>query len=282
MPFVIGAPRSGTTMLRLMLDSHPDLAIPPETGFAASLGRLRGDDDRLRGRFLRAIVRHPTWPDFCLDRGALASALDGVRPFTVADGLRAFYRLYAGRFGKTRWGDKTPLYCLEIDLLRRILPEARFIHLIRDGRDAAMSLRQQWFSPGDSFRTQARYWVRAVTAGRQSGLGHEDYLEVRYEDLILAPRDTLRTICFFVDLTVDEEMFDYHLRASSRIAEHKGRRRAGRWLVTAEDRARQQARTTLPPDPSRVFAWRREMSEDDRGEFESVAGSLLAELGYEL
>jgi hypothetical protein len=111
MPIVVGAPRSGTTLLRFMLDAHPDLAIPPETGFLAlaeRLGGARAPDTRQR--FFDEITRFPpeapAWSDFGVDPGQFRAALDEIEPFHIAGGFRAFYRLYAGKFGKARWGDK--------------------------------------------------------------------------------------------------------------------------------------------------------------------------------
>jgi hypothetical protein len=287
MPFVVGAARSGTTLLRLMLDAHPELAIPPETGFLAACAKLRGRGDKLRERFFRTVVNYPkgtpSWPDFEVPEEVFREALMNIEPFNVADGLRAFYRLYAARFAKPRAGDKTPIYCFHLDAVRRVLPEARFVHIIRDGRDAALSLRRMWFSPGWEMETQAAYWSKFVLAARRDGLGQPDYLEVRYEDLILHTRETLERICAHIGLGYDERMLSYHTRAPARLKEHKGRTRPdGTTVLTQEQRLRQQESTTEPPDPSRVFAWKQLMSADDRKRFQRVAGELLKELGYEV
>src|ERR1700749_1142202 len=113
MPFIVGSPRSGTTLLRFMLDAHPELAIPPETGFLTLGPKLKGRGDKLRERFFQEVVNYPksspNWPDFEIPEGTFRAALAEINPFTVSDGYRAFYRLYAARFGKARWGDKTPL-----------------------------------------------------------------------------------------------------------------------------------------------------------------------------
>lgn len=286
MPIIVGSPRSGTTLLRFMLDAHPDIAIPPETGFLTFAPKLRGSGDKLRENFFRAIVNHPEpvpcWPDFEVPEESFRAALAEINPFTIPDGYRAFYRLYAARFGKSRWGDKTPLYCLGLDAIRRILPEARFIHIIRDGRDAALSLRKMWFSPGWEIETQAAYWRKCILAARRAGRGRPDYLEVRYEDLILHTRATLQQICDHSNLSFDDAMLDYHTRTPERLKEHKGRTRAdGTPLLTQEQRLLQQARTTKPPDPACVFAWKSVMSVDERQRFQRVAGDLLKDLGYE-
>ncbi len=287
MPVIVGSPRSGTTLLRFMLDAHPDLAIPPETGFLTFAPKPKGRGDKLRENFFRTIVSYPepnpAWPDFEVPEESFRAALAEINPFTVSEGYRAFYRLYAARFGKSRWGDKTPLYCLGLDIIRRILPEARFIHIIRDGRDAALSLRRMWFSPGWEIETQAAYWRKCILAAQRAGRGRPDYIEVRYEDLILNTRATLQQICDHSNLSYDDAMLDYYTRTPERLKEHKGRTRTdGTPLLTQEQRLLQQARTTKPPDPTCVFAWKRAMSADERQRFQRVAGDLLKDLGYEV
>lgn len=286
MPIIVGSPRSGTTLLRFMLDSHPEMAIPPETGFL-TFGKPWGRGDKLREKFFRALINYPkpvsAWLDFEIPEEDFLAALKEINPFTVSAGYRAFYRLYAARFGKSRWGDKTPLYCQGLNKIRRVLPEARFIHVIRDGRDVALSLRKMWFSPGWKIETQAVHWRNCVLAGRQAGVGRPDYMEVRYEDLILRTRETLNRICTFIGLSYNEAMLSYYLRAPERLMEHKGRLSPdGTSLVTREQRLRQQARTTQPPDPACVFAWKRTMSADEKVRFQRVAGDLLTDLGYEV
>lgn len=274
-------------MLRLMLDAHSELAIPPETGFLTVAEKLTGKGDRLREKFFHAITNYPEslpcWPDFDISKEDFQTALAAIEPFNVADGYRAFYRLYAERRGKSRWGDKTPIYCRHLDAIRRVLPEARFIHIIRDGRDAAMSLRRMWFSPGWEIETQASYWRDCVLAARRAGVGHSDYLEVRYEDLVLNTRETLERICAYIDLPFEEAMLAYYKQAPERLKEHKGRSTPdGKVFLTQEQRLAQQQRTTQPPDPSCVFAWKQTMHAEEVNKFRRIAGDLLQELGYEV
>jgi hypothetical protein len=192
-----------------------------------------------------------------------------------------FYRMYADRFHKSRWGDKTPLYCRHLRRIEALLPEARFIHLIRDGRDAAVSLRKQWFSPGHEIGVQAHYWLDNVTTAREEGSACRHYMETRYEDVVRDAQTELRRICSFIELDYHPDMLRYHERASRRLAEHIGRFRAdGTALVTREARLQQQAQAEHPPDASLIGAWRSSLSDDEGCEFQAVAGNLLKELGY--
>ena len=287
MPIIVGSPRSGTTLLRLMLDSHSELTIPPETGFLALSPKLAGYGDKLRKEFFSAVTKYPepisAWPDFEIPKSAFWTALTEINPFTISEGFRTFYRLYAARFRKPRWGDKTPLYCNELNTIRRVLPEARFIHIIRDGRDTALSLRRMWFSPGWEIETQAAFWRQNILSARQAGLGCSDYMEIHYEDLILNTRKVLERICAFAGLSYEDSMLTYYTRATERLREHKGRLRTdGSAVLTREQRLHQQKRTTEPPDASCVFAWKRSMSPEERRRFQTVAGDLLKDLGYEV
>ncbi len=287
MPFIVGSFRSGTTLLRFMLDSHSQIAIPPETGFLMLDWHVRGSISNVRSRFFEHLLSFPpdapAWEDFGILKEEFRLALKDIEPFNCADGFRCFYRLYAKRFGKPRWGDKTPMYCMHLNTIREVLPEAHFIHVIRDGRDVAQSLRQMWFSPGWEPETQAKHWMDCVCTARSQGAGDHAYMEVRFEDLILHPWPTLQEICHFLDLTPEETMLRYHERASERLREHKARHRSdGTTIVTQEMRFRQQALTETKPDASRVSAWRTTMNQSDRTRFQSVAGDLLRELGYPL
>lgn len=287
MPIVVGAPRSGTTLLRFMLDSHPDLAIPPETGFLIVADRFTKNGDELREEFFRIVTNFPKdapgWDDFEIPLKAFRREIKKIKPFTVADGYRAFFQLYAKRFNKPRWGDKTPTYCMHIETIGAVLPEAHFIHIIRDGRDVALSLREMWFSPGQEMEDLAAHWCKLVSAGLDHGARCRNYIRLRFEDLVRSPRETLETICRFIDLAYDDAMLNYYVRSPGRLREHKSRFRVdGSLIVTHEQRVRQQERTMQPPDSGRVFAWKRDMTAEERGRFESVAGDLLAELGYEI
>ena len=286
MPIIVGAPRSGTTLLRFILDAHPNLAIPPETGFLALGSQLKGPSDSVRNEFFEALVRFPpnapAWSDFQISKELFWAKLREIEPFKISDGYRAFYQLYASRFGKERWGDKTPVHCFAMEAIEEVLPEAHFLHIIRDGRDVCLSLRQLWFSPGWDVETQARQWCSFVSTARQQGAQCRRYMDLKYEDLIIKPRQVVQSVCAFLDLGYDEMMLEYHLRAASRLQEHEGRSWIdGSIVVTKEQRFQQQHRTTQPLDRSRVLAWKSAMNLEERQRFDAIAEHLLTALGYE-
>src|SRR5215207_1941943 len=134
--FIVGVERSGTTMLRLMLNEHPDIAIPRESLFLIdlmdSLPRTGALNDRQRDRAIQIMSRHPRWRDMEIDDREFAERVRSLSLPTLADVIETVYRIQLLRVGKTRWGDKTPGYLIEIDRLRQVFPRAQFIHLIRD------------------------------------------------------------------------------------------------------------------------------------------------------
>lgn len=286
MPIIVGAARSGTTLLRFMLDSHSELAIPPETAFLPDLAKIDPASKNWHELALQCLTQTPfsapTWPDFQIPIEAMRSVLDCVPRGDAGEVARQFYRLYAKRFGKKRFGDKTPAYCRSMQAIEKLLPEAAFIHLIRDGRDVACSLRPLWFSPGQDWKVLAQRWCDDVNQARQAGGNCKRYLEIQYETLLDSPEPTLRKICEHVKLPFEPNMLNYFERAPQRLEEHQGRSREGgeEWL-SQKQRQAQQWRTTQPLDRSRVGAWKAVMSQAEHAQFCEVAGNLLTTLGYQ-
>jgi hypothetical protein len=273
---VVGVGRSGTTLLRLMLDAHPHLAIPPETHFVPEV---------IKDAAVDAIIAARGWGDFGLDPTVLrerVAALDRDRP---ADVLRAFYELYAEQQGKPRWGDKTPIYVTAMRPIARTLAEARFVHLIRDGRDVAVSRRRRGMGVGKPMADTARRWRKRIEDARHDARRLRGrYLELRYEDLVANPEPALRRICELVELEFDPAMLAHEHGASERLAELGGDLPAaeGRKPRPGEERLAAHALAARPASSERSGAWRTEMSTAERAEFEAVAGDLLAKLGYDL
>lgn len=211
--FVVGAGRSGTTLLRSMLDSHPEVAIPGESHFVATMARLRWRYDRpghfALDRFLADVAGHERFQRWDAHEAVLAS-VRRTAPHDLADATRATYAAYAREQGARRYMDKTPDYVARMDLIAGLLPEARFVHLIRDGRAVAASLLAQPWGPDDPV-VAARHWVSRVRKGRNSArrLGPDRVMEVRYEALVDDPETALRDICAFAELDFDPTVLDH-------------------------------------------------------------------------
>lgn len=279
--FVVGVNRSGTTLLRMMLDAHPELTMPPETHFVPELIEVAEAGGATPEDLLATITKQREWGDFGLTEAQLLEAFRAIDPLNAGDALRAFYSLYAERIGKPRWGEKTPIYVKSIRKIDRALPEARFVHVIRDGRDVALSIRDRAVKEHPIDRIAER-WVRRIGQARRQSKHVSHYTEIRYEQLILETEPTLRRVCDFFDLPWDERVLNYHEQSARRLEEMKRELPADgkRTTLSVERRMATHARTTTAPDPSRVSRWREQMDREDRRLFESIAGELLEELGY--
>jgi hypothetical protein len=223
----------------------------------------------------------PAWDDFGIAKQEFWETLQRIEPFRIDEGIRCFYHLYARRFGKLRWGDKTPGHIFSIPRIEQRLPEARFIHLIRDGRDVALSWKPLWFAPSDSLDDLAHHWVHWVESGRKLGQNARHYLEVRYENLVRDPQRELARVCSFLELEFEQQMLEPHRGAANRLAEHLSRISvSGKIIATREQRLLQQANNLKPVFAEKVYTWRKEMTLSQKEGFWRRAGSLLQELGY--
>lgn len=282
-PFVVGVMRSGTTLLRLMLDAHPDLAIPSETRFFPALMPFINKDQIDPQEIINTLTSVNTWPDFELNENNLLKKMQEKSVNDAASALRVFYELYAARFKKNRWGDKTPYYCLHMDQLSLLFPEARFIHIIRDGRDVALSTKGLWFDLGKTIEETAVNWANRIRQTRQLAQLVPYYMELRYEDLIAEPEITLRKICKFIHLPYHPAMLEYHQTANKRLDEFKSRyTENGELTVSKEQRKAAFKLANTPPQKSRIERWRKELTSEQIEQFESIAGTLLNELNYTL
>jgi hypothetical protein len=281
-PFVCGVTRSGTTLLRLMLDSHPELAIPGETHWLPKLIKAFERSKQTADDAAALIIDHKRWGDFRLDGAELQQRIRALDPVTAADAIRAFYMLYAEREGKHRYGDKTPGYVKEMRRIQRVLPEARFVHIIRDGRDVSLShLRMNW-GP-ETYAESARLWRNRIRKARKMAPSIDHYMEVHFEDLVDDTEGVVRRVCEFIDLDFEPVMLSYHERAEGRLAE-KARElpRKNRPPQPAEARLESHRLAKEPPRSDRIGMWRERMTEEEVAEYEAVAGDMLVQLGYEL
>lgn len=288
-PFVVGVNRSGTTLLRMMLDAHPQLAMPPETHFIPALNKEMTASKKEGARWDAAqtvefLVAHRRWGDFGLDRAELEARLAKQGNLHPKKVLREFYGLYAEGQGKKRFGDKTPGYVKQMGMIQRSLPEARFVHLIRDGRDVALSRDDRSDSEDLTVDRLAKIWKRRINRARGQKERLKHYMEVRFEDLVADPEPELRRVCEFIDLPYDAAMLTYHERSGERLQEMDRDLTDddGGALRPAEDRLEAHSLVTEAPRSDRVERWRELMSAEDLAAFEEVAGDLLAELGYPL
>ena len=204
--FILGCGRSGTTLLRVILNRHSRIAIPEETWFFPDLYNklnelIKNEDWRESIVNYLKIASKVHFPE--LKESEIRNGLKDVEKEGVPDILATINRIFADRENKSRWGDKTPGYVLHIPFLKKMYPKAKVIHIIRDGRDVVPSLLRYW-SVGpqtNSFIETAIYWKKQVKAGMISGprVFGNNYLEIKYENLIEQPKKVIKQVCEFID-----------------------------------------------------------------------------------
>lgn len=273
--FIVGAPRSGTTMLQYRLRNLPRISLPTgESHFFIPLLRNQtqfGDLSRVEN--IRAVLRamHAQSRDFLesdlhgmrFDAGLLAAELHAQGRNSLPAIISGLFEKNARGEGKARWGDKTPYYVMHMQKLLEWFPTAQFVHLIRDGRDVALSLfgRRHDFGVYNAYFA-AEYWESYIEKGRAQArtLPSGQYLELRYEDLLAHPEETMRTLCAFLGEDYSAQLFE---------------------VAPVDD----PGKTPLVHKPLRADnagKWRTAMTRAQIRAFEGVAGNTLRELGYEL
>jgi hypothetical protein len=261
--FVVGMNGSGTTMLLDCLGRHPQLyAFPEETRLIPFLMARQGT----YGDLADDVNFRRLWDDvrslavFRAENGHQPVPLpDDWRdqPRTLAAVLDAVFRYFAAAKSKRRWCEKTPQHVQHLVALGALFPHARFIHVIRDGRDCAASFHRRWDRQPELtiFR-----WKKVVDMGRSQGreLGPSRYFELRYEDLTARPEPALRAICAFLTLPFDPAV----LESDQRYLE-----------VQPDDDARSIRRNS--------GKWEQHFTARTGERLERIAGSMLAKCGYD-
>jgi hypothetical protein len=268
--FVLGAARSGTTMLRLMLNRHSRLAIPFESHFLRrileELPTHRPLETAEAVRMADIVTAERNFQTWHLDAAQVRQELIRCAPAPLAQLVDVLYRMEIAPSGKPRWGDKTPYYYICWRQLMGLFPGSRLIHIIRDGRDVNLSLEKVgWHGPTASDR--ASYWQQRVEMAQAAAreLGPERNLIVRYEEVVLNTRATLELICDFLKEEFEPGMLNFFTDAAAHICDIDG------------DVHQKVQRAPRPADVSR---WRREMPVERQREFEAIAGNGLRAMSY--
>lgn len=265
--FFVGTNGSGTTLHRAIFDSHPNLAIPGESQFITKLQKRRDVYEAGNGfdtdLFIADLEREHRFGNWGMPSEQLEQALSDPSPADYPDAIRKLYAGYAAGQGKSRYGDKTQAYIHDLPVLARLFPEARFVHAVRDGRDVALA-----HTSGEKMEQVALSWKRRVSAGVEAGraLGPARYYESRFEELIDDTEGAVRRICDFIELDFDPQMLRYYERADEVIA-----------TTAAPDRHKDIHK----PPTKGLQDWRRQLSPNQVMRFETIAGDVLDQLGYE-
>ena len=269
--FVVGNDRSGTTLLRLVLDRSDEVAVPPESMFLLDFARVRRrgglDDPDRAAQFLEEVWSHPKVRLWNLAGAppSVPAGLGHAEAYRFA--VEAPFLAYAGRDGKPRFGDKTPAYLYAVDELLEVWPEARVVVLVRDARDVALSIAKLPFGPNNAYAAAA-WWARGIRAGLEAQRRHPDHvLTVRFEELVTDPEAEVRRVCEHVGLGYNSDMLAIERSGPGKILPEQAA-----WFAGLPG----------PISAAESGRWRTEMSVRDQRVVAAVAGAELRRLGYEV
>ncbi len=270
--FIVGSERSGTTMLRLMLNEHSRLFIPPESHFLEGLvrkfPRSKPVSDGELDQMISEVVSSRRWQDWGEDPEALKQYLKDKNVQTLPDLIDSVFRFCSGCDDSMRWGDKTPKYVYSINEIAETYPRARFIHIVRDGRDVCVSmLNTQWL--GGSIRQISEHWCSATQAASDAELllGEDRYLQISYEDLVCHSESALKKVCGFIGEEYQSNMLEFYKNTEGKVA----------------DRSKKyHTKTTKKPSPEDIGRWSRELPISKVLVYEAQAGPQLHKYGYHL
>jgi Sulfotransferase family len=274
--FIVGCPRSGTTLLQRMVDAHPDLAIVFETHWIPRwFEKRRGltPEGYVTPELVGRLLEDRRFKNLKVGRKDLERLIPPSERVPYASFVSGVFDLHGEAAGKRLVGDKTPAYVRSIPTLHELWPETRFVHIIRDGRDVFLSLKD-WSKAGsaagrfatwkeDPAETMALWWKWNVQLGQEDGgsLAPKLYHEVRYEELVSEPQATCEALCSFLGLPYDDAMLKFH----------EGREKSDPDL---------DAKKGWRPVTTGLRTWESDMQPEEVERFEAAAGALLKELGY--
>lgn len=275
--FFVGCPRSGTTLIQRLGNAHPLLAVVNEAEWIAKWWERRvgvEPDGTVRPELVERLLAHKRFPRLGLEPERVAELVRDSEPKHYTRFVTELFDLHGRAEGKPLVGEKSPSYVKDLATMHELFPHARFVHLIRDGRDVALSAlawkkRERVLGryptwKDDPVTTAAIWWEWHVRLGREVGasLGPDLYHELRYESLVDDPQEECRKLCGFLDVRYDEAMLRFH--------EGRTRRKPGLGSKAS----------WLPVTPG-LRSWRQQMPAEDVVRFAAACGPLLDELGYE-
>jgi len=289
--FIVGCQRSGTTLLQHIVDIHPQIAIMPESGwFGTWHGTGVTPEGYVTPDLIPMLLRFRTSKNIDLGIGPeeLYEMVGRGNKVLYASFASAIFDRYGKARGKSLVGSKNPDYLRHLNTLHHLWPQAKFVHIIRDGRDVCLCASARWKSRRD-FRgfpfllyekpdqvfddwsedpviTTAKWWEWNVRLGREFGrsLNPGMYYEIRYEALVTHPKAECIALCKFLGIPFDSAMLRHQKN-------FKPRRGPGRSVFNA--------RVGLPITPG-LRNWRSELVPEELERFEAAAGPFLEELGY--
>lgn len=266
--FIVGVQRSGTTLLRLLLNAHSEIAIPEEASFLKPILKrswvnreIRGEKKQKLVSYLRENEQFQLWN---FDKKDILNAISEKNSITVKELMEIIYSSYAQHEQKKKWGDKS-LFFGSMELLYDLFPKAKFIHIVRDGRDVFYSWRKMDPSKSHPAVMALDWKIKHRLVERSLRKIPKDKIHlIRYEDLVQKPEFHLKQICEFLKIDFEQSMIDFHLSSNKYIGKHHSE-----LIFKAIDN-------------KNTDKWKRKLTKKEQLIYQAMAGHSLIDYNYDL
>ncbi len=268
--FILGTQRSGTTLLRLILNSHSKIAIPKESVFLCPLLKKKYLNFFFTKNFLKSFGEYNS------AISVFKSLYDGYyrdyfsQPFkyekvTLRDLIDDIFTSFSIKEGKSIWGNKTTSFFSKIDLLHNLFPEAKFIHIVRDGRDVFDS-RRRFDSKLTNVAVCAIDWKYKLNCIEKSfkKISSKNKIVIRYEDLLDNPEKTLKSICSLLEIDYETSMLNFNITSQ-------------RYAATNHSKL-----ISKPLDKNNKYKWKNNLNNQEIKIFNLLAKNKIIKYNYEL
>jgi hypothetical protein len=266
--FLVGCPRSGTTLLQQMLDAHVEIAIAPETHFVENFwlkqdnyGDLAKDENYQR--LIQDLVRVPEFCEMALSAEAFTAAA-----YAIERSYANLFCLLLSQFMKSRnvqiVGEKTPNHLLHMKTLKEFFPKSKFIHIVRDPRAVVNSWKKVPWTTG-TVLGDAKIWRKYMITAQSRSIPEDTLLSLHYEELVASPESSLRRVCNFLNLAFDANMLNYYAQHSQGVN------------VSREP---WKGNATKPISSTSLTRWQTDLATQEVAIIEAVTGKEMRQLDY--
>lgn len=287
--FIIGNPRSGTSLFHIMLAQHSQIGLPPECGFIqwwhtkyCDWSASDASSEERISEFVEDVHTSKKIETWKLNFENLKRLIQEQAPNNYSDLCMCVVKQFSAQAGKNPiyLGDKNNYYVHHLELIRSLYPKAKFLAVMRDGRDVACSYRKiKSLETNSPYKPKLPYKVANIANDwKQNNLkiqrfvndiGDNQALWVRYEDILMNPEKKMREVCSFLALEFEVDMIEYY---SSTSPHQRVPKKMLDWKM----------KTLRKPDAANVNKYKTRLTTEQINTFENIAGDLLTEFGYEL
>lgn len=276
--FIVGRPRSGTTLLRTLFDAHPNVNIPPESQFIVNLfpkyGKKTNWTEKDILSFYKDLLNQWLFDTWTMDYNTLKKALlscEGRNTYGTI--CKTVYKQYCSLFDKRElllFGDKNPGYAIYSKLLLKIFPEAKFIHILRDYRDNFASIKNVDFElPVPSLVVQKwKYFFRKFN--KDSTVKPDAFYVIKYEDLAKEPEIHMQKLCNFIGIDYNDSIFDFYKKKDEILKIYPPG-----YIHNYHSSLGHEINT------SRIGIWKKQLSSRQVKLMDATAGKIAEQAGYE-